>query len=218
MRLIAFIEYCAIVAGAVAIVAGKYFSLHKGVELGYTLIGVAFVIAGLTSVYARRTSSPLSGSGGNAWYGARAVILGLMQFVAGAALIGYAYVLSNGSWPTVLNFISARPGPVLATFGLLLTGAGLLLIIGAGNEQQRIAILPHRNSAVDRRCYFADIRHCHRQRWRLGLVRSSRFRTLCEWRGDQTQPARTNTTLAQGGIQAEITCLHSRSFAADRHT
>ena len=134
MRLIAFIEYCAIVAGAVAIVAGKYFSLHKGVELGYVLIGVAFVIAGLTSVYARRTSSPFSNSGGNNWQGARAVILGLMQFVAGVALIGYAYVLNNGSWPMVVNFISAHPGPVLATFGLLLTGAGLLLIIGAGSS------------------------------------------------------------------------------------
>jgi len=134
VRLIAFIEYFAIVAGAVAIVAGKYFSLHKGVELGYFLIGAAFVIAGLTSVYARRTSSPFSGSGGNAWSGAQAVILGLMQFVAGAALIGFAYVLSNGSWPIVVNFISARPGPVLATFGLLATGAGLILIIGAGRS------------------------------------------------------------------------------------
>jgi hypothetical protein len=134
VRLIAFIEYCAIVAGAVAIVAGKYFSLHKGVELGYVLIGVAFVIAGLTSVYARRTSSPFSISGRNAWYGARAVIVGLMQFVAGAALIGYANALSSGRWPMVVNFISAHPGPVLATFGLLLTGAGLLLIIGAGSS------------------------------------------------------------------------------------
>ena len=134
MRLTAFIEYCAIVAGAVAIVAGKYFSLHKGVELGYFLIGAAFVLAGLTSVYARQTSSPFSNSGANNWYGARAVILGLMQLVAGAALIGSAYALSSGRWPIVVNFISAHPGPVLATFGLLLTGAGLLLIIGAGSS------------------------------------------------------------------------------------
>ena len=134
MRLTAFIEYCAIVAGAVAIVAGKYFSLHKGVELGYFLIGLAFVIAGLTSVYARQTSSPFSNSGGNSWSGARAVILGLMQLLAGAALIGSAYALSGGHWPNVVNFISTRPGPVLATFGLLLTGAGLLLIIGAGSS------------------------------------------------------------------------------------
>jgi hypothetical protein len=134
MRLTAFIEYCAIVAGAVAIVAGKYFSLHKGVELGYFLIGVAFVIAGLTSVYARQTSSPFSDSGGNNWQGARAVILGLMQLVAGSALIGYAYALSSGRWPMVVNFISAHPGPVLATFGLLLTGVGLILIIGAGRN------------------------------------------------------------------------------------
>jgi hypothetical protein len=132
MRLIAFIEYCVIVAGAVAIVAGKYFSLHKGVELGYFLIGAAFVIAGLTSAYARQTSSPFSNSGVNHWYGARAVILGLMQFIAGAALIGFAYVQSGDRWPIVVNFISAHPGPVLATFGLLLTGAGLLLLIGAG--------------------------------------------------------------------------------------
>jgi len=134
VRLIAFIEYCIIVTGVVAIVAGKYFSLHKGVELGYFLIGLSFVIAGLTSVYARQTSSPFSNSGGNSWYGARAVILGLMQFIAGAALIGAAYALSSDRWPIVVNFISAHPGPVLATFGLLLTGAGLLLIIGAGRS------------------------------------------------------------------------------------
>jgi hypothetical protein len=134
VRLIAFIEYCIIVAGAVAIVAGKYFSLHKGIELGYFLIGVSFVMAGLISVYARQTSSPFSNSGVNDWYGARAVILGLMQFIAGAALIGVAYALNNDRWPAVVNFISAHPGPVFATFGLLLTGAGLLLIIGAGKS------------------------------------------------------------------------------------
>ena len=134
MRLIAFIEYCVIVAGVVAIVAGKYFSLHKGVELVYFLIGLSFVMAGLTSVYARQTSSPFSNSGVNSWYGARAVILGLMQFIAGATLIGAAYALSSDRWPMVVNFISARPGPVFATFGLLLTGVGLLLIIGSGRS------------------------------------------------------------------------------------
>jgi len=141
VRLIAFIEYCVIVAGAVAIVAGKYFSLHKGVELGYFLIGLAFVMAGLTSVYARQTSSPFSTNGANSWYGARAVILGLMQLIAGATLIGLAYALSNDRWPMVINFISAHPGPVFATIGLLLTGAGLLLIIGSGKSNSDFRFL-----------------------------------------------------------------------------
>jgi hypothetical protein len=134
VRLIAFIEYCAIVAGAAAIVAGKYFSLPKGVELGYFLIGASFLLAGLTSVYTRQTSSPFSGSGSNNGSGVRAIIVGLMQILAGSALIGSAYALSGGHWLTVVNFISARPGPVLAGIGLLLTGAGLLLIIGAGRS------------------------------------------------------------------------------------
>jgi len=134
MRLTAFIEYCLVVAGAVAIVAGKHFSLHRGVELGYFLIGISFVIAGIVSVYTRQTSSPLSNSGGDSWSGSRAIIVGLMQLLAGAALVGHAYALVYGRWPTVVNFISARPGPVLAAVGLLLTGAGLLFIIGAGRH------------------------------------------------------------------------------------
>jgi hypothetical protein len=134
VHLIAFIEYCAIVAGVAAIVAGKYFSLHKGVELGYFLIGASFLLAGLTSVYTRQTSSPFSGSGSSNGSGVRAIIVGLMQILAGSALIGSAYALSGGHWLTVVNFISARPGPVLAAIGLTLTGAGLLLIIGAGRN------------------------------------------------------------------------------------
>ena len=134
MRLTAFIEYCLVVAGAVAILAGKHFSLHRGVELGYFLIGISFVIAGIVSVYTMRTSSPLFNSGEDSWSGVRAIIVGLMQLLAGAALVGHAYALVYGRWPTVVNFISARPGPVLAAVGLILTGAGLLFIIGAGRR------------------------------------------------------------------------------------
>ncbi len=138
MRLTGLIEYCALVAGAVAIVAGKYFSLHKGVELGYFLIGFSFLIGGLVSIYTMQTSSPLSARGANNWSGAQAIIFGLMQLLAGAALIGHAYALSAGRWPTIINYISARPGPVLAAVGLVLTGAGLLLIIGVGKTNSTL--------------------------------------------------------------------------------
>lgn len=134
MRLTAFIEYCAIAAGIIAIVAGKHFALHKGVELGLFLIGLGFMLAGLESVYTRQVSPRFSDYGWAHWSGASALILGLMEILVGAALVGCAYAQSTGHWRALLDFLTARPGPVLAVFGLLVIGVGLLLVIGAGRK------------------------------------------------------------------------------------
>ena len=203
MRLTGLIEYCALVAGAVAIVAGKYFSLHKGVELGYFLIGFSFLIGGLVSIYTMQTSSPFSARGANNWSGAQAIIFGLMQLLAGAALIGHAYALSAGRWPTIINYISARPGPVLAAVGLVLTGAGLLLIIGVGKTNSTLRFVL---TGIPRMLF--GVTFLGHQCRRLGLVRSSRLRALCERPGGQTQLARANITVAQGSIGDDITCVN----------
>jgi len=131
VRITAFIEYCAIVAGILAIVAGKHFALHKGVELGLFLMGGGFILAGFESVYTRQASPRFSDYEWANWSGASATILGLMEILVGAALIGCAYAQSNGHWRALLELLTARPGPVLAVFGLLVIGSGLLLVIGA---------------------------------------------------------------------------------------
>jgi hypothetical protein len=54
-----------------------------------------------------------------------------MQLLVGLVTIGSAYALNFGLWTRLLNFLSERPGPLLAGIGLLLLGLGLVIIIVA---------------------------------------------------------------------------------------
>ena len=65
------------------------------------------------------------------WMGVPSVIVGLMQLLIGLAVIGSAYALNYGQWTRLLNFLSDRPGPLLAGIGLLVLGLGLVVIIMA---------------------------------------------------------------------------------------
>lgn len=65
------------------------------------------------------------------WMGAPSVIVGLMQLLIGLAVIGSAYTLNFGLWTRLLDFLSARPGPLLAGIGFLVAGLGLVIIIMA---------------------------------------------------------------------------------------
>ncbi|MEK6210905.1 MAG: hypothetical protein AABM64_11150 [Pseudomonadota bacterium] len=53
MRLLTFLEYAAIVLGAIGILAGQHFALAKGIHLGILLIGVGIATAGIESLYSR---------------------------------------------------------------------------------------------------------------------------------------------------------------------
>ena len=131
MRISAFIEYCAIAVGILAILAGKFLALPKGVELGGCLIGVGFVLAGLEAFFTRQMSLRFSDYGWDDWMGTPSVIVGMMELLVGLALIGLAYTQNAGQWLALLNVLSSRPGPVLAAVGLLLLGLGLVIVIMA---------------------------------------------------------------------------------------
>jgi hypothetical protein len=45
MRLLTFLEYAAMVVGAIAILAGRHYTLAKGIHLGILLIGVGIATA-----------------------------------------------------------------------------------------------------------------------------------------------------------------------------
>jgi hypothetical protein len=131
MRLTAFIEYCAIAIGIISILADRYLAFPKGVELGGCLIGIGFLLAGLEAILTRQMSLRFSDYGWDDWMGAPSVIVGMMQLLTGLALIGCAYAQYAGQWLNVVNFLSARPGPVMAAAGLMLLGLGMVVIIMA---------------------------------------------------------------------------------------
>lgn len=131
MRMSAFIEYCAIAVGILIIIADQYLAFPKGVELGGCLIGIGLLVAGLEALITRQMSLRFSDYGWDDWMGAPSIIVGLMQLVVGLAVIGSAYAQNAGRWLELLNFLSARPGPVFATVGFLAAAFGLLIIIMA---------------------------------------------------------------------------------------
>ncbi len=131
MRLTAFIQYGAIAIGIISILADRYLAFPKGVVLGGCLIGIGFLLAGLEAILTRRMSLRFSDYGWDDWMGAPSVIIGMIELLAGLALIGSAYAQHAGQWLTIVNFLSARPGPVMAVAGLMLFGLGMVVIIMA---------------------------------------------------------------------------------------
>jgi hypothetical protein len=131
MRISAFVEYALLGVGILGVAGGKLFGLPKGVELGIALVGLGFALAGLEAIISRQMSMRFSDYGWDDWMGAPAVIVGMMQLLIGLALVGSAYALNFGQWTRLLNFLSHRPGPLLAGIGLLVLGLGLVIIIVA---------------------------------------------------------------------------------------
>ena len=175
MRITAFIEYCAIAAGILAIVAGKYFALHKGVELGLFLIGAGFILAGFESVYTRQASPRSSDYGWANWSGASAIILGLMEILVGAALVGCAY--GEKQRPLAGLARLSHRAPWSGARRLRITGNRHRVASGhrSGKKRWRSALHLRRNATYLRRHRSANTRH--RCDWfrRMGMVRSSRL-------------------------------------------
>ncbi len=141
MRISAFIEYGLLGIGILGIVAGKLVGLPKGVELGIALIGLGFALAGLEAIISRQMSLRFSEYGWDDWMGSPAVIVGLMQLLVGLAVIGSAYALNFGQWPRLVNFVSARPGPLLVGVGLLVLGFGLVVVIMADRYGSKLRFI-----------------------------------------------------------------------------
>jgi hypothetical protein len=129
VRLIAFIEYAAVVVGLIGAIAGQFFALPKGVYLGVFLIGAGFALGGLESLATRRMCFRPAEDAYEAYAGAPALIVGLMVLLVGAATIAAAYLLADGQWHSTLNYLTRRPAPLLAAGGLLLVGSGVLMML-----------------------------------------------------------------------------------------
>jgi hypothetical protein len=57
------------------------------------------------------------------------MIVGLLALLIGTALIGTAYVLSEGLWQSTVQFLTRRPALVLMAGGLSLIGVGVLMML-----------------------------------------------------------------------------------------
>jgi hypothetical protein len=129
VRLLAFIEYAAVLAGVIGVLAGRFFALAKGFHLGVFLIGAGIGLGGIEAVLTRRMPFRSADDACEAYAGAPALIVGLMALLVGAGIVGSAYLLSDGLWHSTLNDLARRPAPVLGAAGLLLMGIGALMML-----------------------------------------------------------------------------------------
>ena len=129
MRILAFVEYAAILAGIAGIVAGQFFGVPGGLNLGIFLVGAAIALGGVESVTTGRMGFRSADDQWEAYAGTPALIVGLMALLIGAAVIGCAYLLADGTWPSTLARLARRPGPLLLGGGLLAVGGGVLMML-----------------------------------------------------------------------------------------
>ena len=90
-------------------------------------IGVALLLAGLASIVTNRMSFRFYGNAHKGYTGA-ARIAGMMQLIAGGLAVAAAHALATHAWQTRLDALLVNPWPLLIPLGLLLIGAGLLLV------------------------------------------------------------------------------------------
>ena len=127
MRLIAFLQYAALVIGSLGMLAGQFFGLAKGFNLGVFVVGAGFAIGGIDSLVTRRMVFRPSDDVYENYAGTPAVIVGLMLLAVGAAMIGAAYLLDNDQWHSTVRYLERRPAPLLGLGGLALVGFGVLM-------------------------------------------------------------------------------------------
>jgi hypothetical protein len=135
MRLSTFLEYAAIVVGAIGILAGRHFALANGVHLGILLIGAGIAAGGIESLYSRQMSLRFSEAAG--YDGFPAIVWGMLLLLAGGALIAYAYLLDTGDWPRAARLLKQYPGIVYVAASLLLLGLSVLLFADPGAQRNR---------------------------------------------------------------------------------
>jgi hypothetical protein len=129
VRFFSFFEYLAVFIGVIAIAAGTFFALPKGVYLGIFLIGAGIALGGFESVWTRRMCFRNSEDKWETYAGAPALIVGLMALLVGVAVIASAYLLADGQWYSTVGYLTRRPAPLLTAGGLLLIGTGVLMML-----------------------------------------------------------------------------------------
>jgi hypothetical protein len=128
LNLLPFVEYCVLVAGIFAIAQGRRSAAEQEVALGILLVGVALLLAGLASIVTKRMSFRFYRSARTSYAGATALITGMMQVIVGGLAVAAAHALATHVWQARLDALLANPWPLLIPLGLLLIGAGLLLV------------------------------------------------------------------------------------------
>jgi hypothetical protein len=129
MRILTFLAWASIVAGAIGMAAGNHFHIAKGAHLGLFLIGAGLAMGGLESLVTRRVSLRWSPESGEHHAGAPAVIWGLMALLTGAAVMAAAYLMQGGLWRTTLSLAARNPGLLFSSGGALLAGFAVLLLV-----------------------------------------------------------------------------------------
>jgi len=129
MRLIALLQYVALLAGCAGMLAGQFFGLAKFFNLGVFVAGAGFAVGAIDSLVTRRMVFRPSDEAYENYAGVPAVIVGLMALVVGAAMIGAAYLLDNEQWHATVNYLMRRPAPLIAAGGLFLIGIGVLMML-----------------------------------------------------------------------------------------
>jgi hypothetical protein len=128
LNLLPFVEYCVLVAGIFTIAQGRRSAAEQDVALGMLLVGVALLLAGLASIVTNRMSFRFYRSARTSYAGATALITGMMQVIVGGLAVAAAYALATHVWQARLDALLTNPWPLLIPLGLLLIGAGLLLV------------------------------------------------------------------------------------------
>ncbi|HUL92697.1 MAG TPA: hypothetical protein VLV56_10140 [Burkholderiales bacterium] len=128
LNLLSVVEYCALIAGIFVVVTGRQSASEQDTALGMVLIGAALLLAGVGSMVTKRMSFRFFGSLRAGYAGATALIAGMMQLIAGGLAVAAAHALATHAWQARLDALLANPWPLLIPLGLLLIGAGLLLV------------------------------------------------------------------------------------------
>jgi hypothetical protein len=129
LRLLAFLEYAAVIIGIGAIVAGRFFNLPQGVQLGLFTLGAGFALAGLEGLMTRRMCFRAADDAYESYSGTPALLVGLMALAVGAAVLWSGYLFSEGTWHSTVSYLMRRPAPILAAAGLFLIGIGVLMML-----------------------------------------------------------------------------------------
>ena len=128
LNLLPFVEYCALIAGILTVAEGRRSAAERDVALGMLLVGAALLLAGLASIVTKRMSFRFHGSARTSYAGGTALITGMMQVIVGGLAVATAYALATHVWQAKLDALITNPWPLLIPLGLLLIGAGLLLV------------------------------------------------------------------------------------------
>ena len=130
-----FIEYAAILTGAVCLLAGIQFAVLRDLHLGIYLIGTGLALAGIEALWSREMSLIFSGETAPRHSGFPAVVWGLMLLGVGGAMIGYAYLTGAGLWPRVETTLARYPGLNYLAAGLLMIGFSIQLFVDSGGTR-----------------------------------------------------------------------------------